>query len=530
MIWHSPYADVPVGGTTLPAMVDSVAEKEPDRTALIDGPSGASVSYAELGRRVERISAWLARHGVGAGHTVAVWAPNTPPWAACALATMRVGAAVTGVNPMWTNEEVTRQLADAGATVVVTTPALAGLAAEIVNPRHVVVLGDGDVGTTLKEVLACVDPTPPAATDPDAVALLPYSSGTTGLPKGVRLTHTNLVTMVRQVAAVAGFTGNDTILALAPFFHVLGGIVTLAVPLAVGATVVTLPRFEPEPVLDTIERHRITVTAVPPPVAGFLAHHPTVEGRDLSSLQLLAVGGAALPVPVHKALETRLPLCVVAQGWGLTETTAGICVPDRRDPSPPGTVGRLLPNTELMVVEPDTGRAVNAGECGELWVRGPQVMAGYLNQPAATAEMLGDGGWLRTGDLGLVDAEGHVVVLDRLKELIKVDGYQVAPAELEALLVAHPAIADAAVIGRPDDRHGEVPIAYVVATVGSPGSPDRLDIPVILAWVAERVAEYKRLADLVVVQELPRTPAGKLLRRVLRERDRQAARDAWQQR
>jgi len=338
------------------------------------------------------------------------------------------------------------------------------------------------------------------------------------------------VTMVRQVAAVAGFTGNDTILALAPFFHVLGGIVTLAVPLAVGATVVTLPRFEPEPVLDTIERHRITVTAVPPPVAGFLAHHPTVEGRDLSSLQLLAVGGAALPVPVHKALETRLPLCVVAQGWGLTETTAGICVPDRSDPSPPGTVGRLLPNTELMVVEPDTGRALDAGERGELWVRGPQVMAGYLNQPAATAEMLGDGGWLRTGDLGLVDAEGHVVVLDRLKELIKVDGYQVAPAELEALLVAHPAIADAAVIGRPDDRHGEVPIAYVVATVGSPGSSDRLDIPVILAWVAERVAEYKRLADLVVVQELPRTPAGKLLRRVLRERDRQAARDAWQQR
>jgi acyl-CoA synthetase (AMP-forming)/AMP-acid ligase II len=507
MVWRSSYPDVAVGGATLPAMVETVIERQPDRIALVDGASGASVTYAEFGRRVERISAWLAHHGIAPGDTVALWAPNTPPWAACALATMRLGATVTAVNPGWTAQEAATQLADAGAAVVVTTPRLAELAADMAGVRHVVVLGEQGRATALSAVLACDDPAPPAATDPDAVALLPYSSGTTGLPKGVLLTHTNLVTMVRQVNAVARFTEQDVVLALAPFFHVLGGIVTLAVPLAVGATVVTVAQFEPALVLDVIERHRITATAVPPPVASFLAHHPAAATRDLSSLQLLAVGGAPLPVAVHEAVAARLPGCVVAQGWGLTETTAGICVPDRQNPSPPGTVGRLLPNTELMVVDPETGRSVDAGE---LWVRGPQIMAGYLNRPSATAEILSPEGWLRTGDLGHVDIDGNVVVLDRLKELIKVDGYQVAPAELEALLLSHPSIRDAAVVGRPDERHGERPVAYVVAD----GPLDALSVG---DWLGERTAAYKRLADVIVVDQLPRTPSGKLLRRVLRE-------------
>jgi len=315
--------------------------------------------------------------------------------------------------------------------------------------------------------------------------------------------------MIRQVATVTGMTERDRVLALAPFFHVLGGIVMLAVPLAVGATVVTVPRFDPALVLDVIGRHRITAAAVPPPVAGFLVNHPAVAGRDLSSLEWLAVGGAPLPVPVHRALVARLPGCAVAQGWGLTETTAGACVPDRHRPGPPGTVGGLLPNTELMVVDPDTGHAVGAGEPGELLVRGPQVMAGYLNRPAATAEIIDPDGWLHTGDLGLVDADGNVVILDRLKELIKVDGYQVAPAELEALLVSHPSITDAAVVGRPDDRHGERPVAYVVAA-------GPVDPPAIVDWLAGRTAPYKRLADVVPVDALPRTPSGKLLRRLLR--------------
>jgi acyl-CoA synthetase (AMP-forming)/AMP-acid ligase II len=499
-IWRSTYPDIEVGGTTLPALVQQAIERHPNRTALIDGESGKSVSYKEFGQRVARISAWLARQGVGHGATVALWAPNTPPWAAFALATMRLGATVTAMNPQWTADEAERQLNDAKAELVVTTPTLANLS----GARQVVVLGEHNLAT----ILANDDPVPPPVTDRDAVALLPYSSGTTWFPKGVQLTHTNLVTAVRQVTSVVRVGEHDTVLALAPFFHVLGGIVTLLAPLAVGATVVTVPRFEPALVLDLIERHRVTFTAVPPPVAGFFAHHRSVAGRDLTSLQLFAVGGAPLPVHVGKAVAARLPGCVVAQGWGLTETTSSVCVPDRADPAPPGTVGWLLPNTELTVVDPVTGRPA---AIGELLVRGPQVMAGYLNEPAATAEIIDADGWLHTGDLGRVDDGGNVVVLDRLKDLIKVDGFQVAPAELEALLATHPMIADAAVVGRPDERHGERPVAYVVAR--GPFDPGT-----IIDWLAARTADYKHLAEVVAVGTLPRTPSGKLQRRFLRYR------------
>jgi acyl-CoA synthetase (AMP-forming)/AMP-acid ligase II len=508
MIWTSSSPPVAVGGATWHGMVMAAIERHPDQIALVDGVSGASVSYAELGRRVDRISGWLAQHGVGSGDTIAVWAPNMPPWAACALAAMRVGAAVTGINPSWTVDEASAQLGDAGVRTIITTPPLVQPAARLVGGPGVVVIGESFGATPLSQVLAGDYPAVPPATDEDAIALLPYSSGTTGLPKAVPLSHANLVTSVRQVAAVAGFNGHDTVLALAPYFHVLGSVVMMAVPLAVGAKVVTVPQFDPRLVLDVIERYRVTATAVPPPVAAYLARHPAVAERDLSSVQLIAVGGAAFPESVHRELAARLPRCVIGQGWGLTETTAGVCVPDRGNPSPPGTVGRLLPNTELTVVDPDTGQPVGAGQRGELWVRGPQVMAGYRNMAQATSEILDSRGWLHTGDVGYVDADGNVVIVDRLKELIKVDGYQVAPAELEAVLVTHPAIADAAVIGRTDERHGEVPVAYVVAT-------GDLDPDAVRSWLAERVAPYKRVADVIAVDSLPRTPSGKLLRRLL---------------
>jgi acyl-CoA synthetase (AMP-forming)/AMP-acid ligase II len=501
-MWTSPYSPVEVGGTTLPGLVDAAIAAHPDRTALVDGPSGASVTYAELGRRVARISAWLAGPGgVRAGDTIALWSPNTPPWAACALAAQRLGAAVTALNPQWTEREAATQLADAGAALVITTPELVEMARGLPGVRQVVVLGSAPGGVPLSALLSHLTPVPPAVTDPAAVALVPYSSGTTGLPKGVLLTHANLVTAVRQIRVVTRVGPADTVLALAPFFHVLGSVVTLAMPLAAGATVVTVPRLEPATLPGLIDQHRVTFTAVPPPVAAVLANGPA-----LSTMELVAVGGAALPLALHEALAARLPRCVVGQGWGLTETTAGICVPDRLDPTPPGTVGRLLPNTDLLVVAPDTGRPVGVDEPGELWVRGPQLMAGYRHQAASPVDR---DGWLHTGDLGRIDAAGAVTVVDRLKELIKVDGFQVAPAELEALLIEHPDVADAGVVGCPDERHGEVPVAFVV-----PGR--RIDEAALAAWLAERVAPYKRPRRIVTVDRLPRTPAGKLLRRELR--------------
>jgi acyl-CoA synthetase (AMP-forming)/AMP-acid ligase II len=247
-----------------------------------------------------------------------------------------------------------------------------------------------------------------------------------------------------------------------------------------------------------------------------LVTHPRAAQADLGSLELVVCGGAALPAATQRALAARLPGATVGQAWGLTETCVGVSMPDRAAGSVPGTVGRVMPNTELRVVDPGSGRDLGPGRPGELLARGPQVMAGYLRRPEATAAMVDANGWLRTGDLGLVDGDGNVVIVDRLKELIKVSGYQVAPAELEALLAAHPAVADAAVLGREDPAHGEVPVAVVVPRPGADPDPEQL-----LAWVAERVAPHKRVRAVRFADAIPRTPSGKLLRRALRDQDRQ---------
>ena len=294
-------------------------------------------------------------------------------------------------------------------------------------------------------------------------------------------------------------------LAVAPFAHVMGFVGGLAAPLAAGATVVTLPRFELPALLAAVERHRVTVLVVPPPVAAALAGDPGTGGDPLASLELVVVGGAPLSPELQERLAARLPAAAIGQGYGMTETTLPIPVPDRRRGTPPGSAGRLAPSTELRVVDPATGRDQPAHAAGELWVRGPQVTPGYLGSPEETAALVDRDGWLHTGDLGFVDAGGHVHVVDRLKELIKVNALQVAPAELEAVLLAHPDVADAAVAARPDARCGEVPVAVVV-----PAGP--LDRDALVAWVARRVAPHKRLAAVVLADRIPRTPSGKVVR------------------
>ena len=242
-----------------------------------------------------------------------------------------------------------------------------------------------------------------------------------------------------------------------------------------------------------------------------LASAPLVDRYNVSSLELIVSGGAPLGAAMHRAVARRLPHAKGGQGYGLTETAVGITMPDRRSGTVPGSVGRVMPSTELRVVDTASGRDLGAGERGELWVRGPQVMAGYLDRPDATAAVLDGDGWLRTGDLGSVDAAGNVFVHDRLKELIKVNAHQVAPAELEALLMTHPGVADAAVVRRPDARRGEVPVAVVVPR-------GALDTGALIGWAAERTAPYKRLADVRVAERIPRTPAGKIMRRKLERR------------
>ena len=518
MAWTSNYQPVGVGGTTLHRVVAETASRSGERPALVDGPSGLRVSYAVLAARMGGVAAGLAARGFGHGDVLALWAPNLPQWAGVALGAMAAGGTVTGANPAYTERELTQQLADSGASMLVTGPSLlpaARAAAAAAGVREVVVLGEADGATPITALLATGAPAPEAAPDPDtAIALLPYSSGTTGLPKGVMLTHTNLVTMLRQMNRGLRVTERDTVLAVAPFFHVMGFMATLALPLASGATVVTMPRFDLGRFLGLVQQHRVTVLVVPPPVMTALARHPMVDAHDLSSVELIVSGGAPLGADLQRAVAARISSAAVGQGWGMTETAIGVTIPDRRSGTAPGSVGRVMPNTELRVVDPETGDDLGAGEPGELWVRGPQVMAGYLGRPDATAELIDAEGWLRTGDLGQVDHDGNVFIVDRLKELIKVSAYQVAPAELEALLLGHPAVADAAVVPRPDPTHGEVPVAVVVPR-------GEVDGEELMAWVAERVAPHKRIRAVRFADAVPRTPSGKLLRRALVDRDRQ---------
>jgi acyl-CoA synthetase (AMP-forming)/AMP-acid ligase II len=478
-MWTSPYEPVPTSGT-LHGLIAATAVSMGDRPALIDGPSGAVHTYAALASQCDRAAAGLDARGVRPGDVVALQAPNAPQWMAVALGAMAAGAAVTGISPMATEREVGAHMTDSGASLLVTVP---------------------------EELLASAGQAPEVASDQGAVALLPYSSGTTGLPKGVMLTHSNLVAAVHQIAGALKLTPRDTLIAIAPFAHVMGFVVNAAGALAAGTTLVTMPHFDLEAFVDLVERHRATVLIVPPPVMNALARHPAVAKRDLSSVELVVSGGAPLGAEVQRAVAERLGVAT-RQGWGLTETAATATAPDRERAVTPGSVGRAMPSTELRVVDPDSGADMGAGERGELWVRGPQVMIGYLCRPDATAAMIDADGWLRTGDLGHINADGEVFIVDRLKELIKVSAHQVAPAELEPLLATHPAVADVAVVPRADPDHGEIPVAVVVAGAAIDGTE-------LMEWVAERVAPYKRIRDVRFADALPRTPAGKLLRRLI---------------
>jgi acyl-CoA synthetase (AMP-forming)/AMP-acid ligase II len=286
------------------------------------------------------------------------------------------------------------------------------------------------------------------------------------------------------------------VLGLAPFFHVMGLSCVLLHALASGATVVAMPRFDLEEMLRTIEEHGIAHMLVPPPVLTALAHHPAVDAYDLSSLRIVACGGAPASAELERAVADRLG-CLVAQGYGMTEAGPMIASPGLEPPvMRHGSVGHVMPGTELRLVD------------GEVWVRGPHLMDGYLDDAEATAATIDPDGWLHTGDLGRFDDDGFLYLGDRLKELIKVKGFQVAPAELESVLRTHPAVADAAVVGVPDDDAGERPVAFVVAR-------GELDRDELLAHVATQVAPYKQLREVELVDALPRSPTGKLLRRML---------------
>jgi 4-coumarate--CoA ligase len=522
MIYRSPLPDVEIPDLPLTEYVLGHAASMGDKPALIEATTGRVLTYADLDAAVRSLAGGLVAAGFGKGDVLALMAPNLPEYAVVFHGVAMAGGIVTTINPTYTPHEVQHQLHDAGARWMVTIPAFlptASSAAEGTGLERTYLIGEAEGGTPETGALPLSDLMgEPLAEQvpvvPDDVVVMPYSSGTTGLSKGVMLTHRNLVANIAQTLSPADLREDENLVAVLPFFHIYGMQVLMNMGLRAGATIVTLPRFDLEQFLRAHQDYKITRSFVAPPIVVALAKHPLVEQFDLTALEQVFSGAAPLKADLARECADRLD-CEVVQGYGMTELSP-VSHLTPRGWFKPGSVGVTAPNTEMRIVDPASGEDLGIDEDGEICVRGPQVMKGYLNNPEATASTLDDDGWLYTGDLGHVDAEGHVFVVDRLKELIKYKGFQVPPAELEALLLTHPAVVDAAVVGLPDDEAGEIPAGFVVLRQGSSAPAEEIARE-IQEFVASQVAGYKQIRRLTVVEAIPKSASGKILRRVLRE-------------
>jgi len=521
MIFRSPYPDREIPETPLTPFVLARARELKDKFALIDAVSGHAITYEQLYDSVQRVAAGLDARNFRKGDVFAIYSPNVPEYAVAFHAVSLVGGIVTTLNPLSTAEEAGHQLKDARAKYLLTVPALldkAKEAAAAAGVEEVFVFGEADGATPFGDLFAADGrEAPTVEIDPrEDIVALPYSSGTTGLPKGVMLTHRNLVANVVQVQASELVRADDSLICVLPLFHIYGMVVIMNLGLCMGAQIVVMPRFDLESFLKNLQDYGVTMAHVVPPIMLALAQHPSVDNYDLSKLKTLFSGAAPLSEQIARACSERLN-CSIRQGYGMTETSPAIhLTPPHLDPSKYGSVGQCVPNTECKIVDVETGARLGYRQEGEICMRGPQMMKGYLNCPEATAATIDRDGWLHTGDIGYADEEGHFFIVDRLKELIKYKGSQVAPAELEALLLTHPAVADAAVVPSPDEEAGEIPKAYVVRKPLSAGvTPDEL-----MAYVAGRVAPYKKIRQLEFIEQIPKSASGKILRRVLVARER----------
>jgi acyl-CoA synthetase (AMP-forming)/AMP-acid ligase II len=518
MVIASPYPDVSVPEQSLSSFVLADAAERGDKPAIVDGLTGRTLSYRQLADDVRQAGCGLRVHGVRKGDVLAMCCPNSPDFAVAYHAALSVGAIVTTINPMATPADVAGQLEHSCARWLVTSPELlekSALAVAAAGIEQVFVFGEAEGATPFAALLHDHGPIDEVAVSPDDFAVLPYSSGTTGLPKGVVLTHRGLVANLRGTAPVHRVGADDVIVAVLPLFHIYGMQVTMNLGLAAGATIVTMARFELESFLRILQDWSVTRAEVVPPIVLALAKDPAVERYDLSSLRIVTSAAAPLGDELARLCAERLE-CRVKQAYGMTELGGGThFAPDDGDDMPE-SVGRPLPGVECRVVDCATGADVAPGNAGELLVRAPGAMWGYLGDAAATVRTVDADGWLRTGDVVCVDADSWFFIVDRVKELIKYKAHQVAPAELEAVLVSHPAVADAAVVGSPDEEAGEAPKAFVV--LRAPASEEEL-----VGFVADRVAPYKKIRLLEFVEQIPKSPSGKILRRVLVERERERA-------
>jgi len=520
MIFRSHYPDIAIPEMPLTQMVLRHAERLADKPAFVDAASRRTLTYGQLARDIGRAAAGLKRRGFEKGDVLAILSPNLPEYAVAFHAVATLGGVCTTINPLYTPDEIRRQLEDSRAKYLLTVPPLlanAQAGAQGTRVESLYAFGEAPGAISFAELLDGDSSASQVPVDVrNDLLVVPYSSGTTGVAKGVMITPRAIAANLRQVEHVGFYEESDVVISVLPFFHIYGLSLILNAGPYFGSTVVTMTRFDLEPFLAALQAFRVTCAPLVPPIVLALAKHPLVERYDLSSLRVILCGAAPLGEPMQRACEQRLRV-PVRQGYGMTELAGGSHVSSEAAMKV-GSVGLAVPNCETRIVDIESGQDCGAGAEGELWVRTPSMMSGYLNKPDATAGTITPDGWLKTGDIGYIDADGFIFIVDRLKELIKYNAYQVAPAELEAVLLTHPAVADAAVVASPDEECGEVPKAFVVLKGQATGDE-------VMAYVAERVAPYKKIRRIELIDTIPKSLSGKILRRVLIERER-AARSA----
>lgn len=510
----------------LVSRVRETALEQPNKTAYHF--MGSDTSYAEFDQSISRFASALRELGVEKGDHVAFLLGNTPHFLISLYATMRLGATAIPINPIYTPDEISYILQNSDAKAVIALDMLLPLIEKVAGAfpsvlTYVICETTPEAGEKItalpEDVRKKVKPFTqlikssssdvlPVDISPDDTAVILYTSGTTGRPKGAMLTHENLFSNARDTADYLGFTGSDKVLATLPVFHVFALTVVVNAPLLKGATILLVPRFTPQDVFDMAKNQQATVFAGVPTMYNFLYQSPQTSVEDFSTIRLAISGGSSLPVALLHNFEDKFKVRI-SEGYGLSEASPVTCFNPLDRDRKPGSIGTSIRNVENRIVN-ELGDDVQVGEVGELIVRGPNVMKGYYKMPEETAATIRDG-WLYTGDLAKFDEDGYFYIVDRKKDLVIVGGYNVYPREVEEVLFAHPGVVEAAVIGMPDENFGEAVHAYVVV------KDETTDAETLSAYCAEHLAKYKVPRSFEFLTELPKNTTGKILRRSLKD-------------